>query len=401
MKNLKRVYAGILSEHLSRYRQMVFMSGPRQVGKTTLAAERATAYISWDKSKDRQLVLSGADALAEKLGVAVRRAGSMPIVAFDEIHRYSKWKTFLKGFFDTFEKNCRVVATGSARMDVYKRGGDSMMGRYFPYRIHPFSVGEVVSPFVPDEQMVRSPMKIKAGDWKALLEFGGFPEPFSTRDARFHRKWLRLRMEQLLREDIRDLTRTTELDLIERLAEILANRSGDLLVYASLAREINVSEPTAKKWVSVLKSLYYGFEIRPWHRNIENSLRKTAKWYMRDWSGISDDGKRNETLVACHLLKAVELWTDVGLGDFELYYIRDKQRHEVDFLVAKDRKPWFLVEAKTSETSVSPVLGKAQKAVGAKHAFQVVMNLPFVNDNAFAYTCPVVVPAQTFLSQLP
>ena len=401
MKVYKRVYSEILSDHLSKYRQMVFMSGPRQVGKTTLAAERATSYVSWDKPKDRQLVLSGADALAEKLGVSIRRAGSMPIVAFDEIHRYSKWKTFLKGFFDTFEKNCRVVATGSARMDVYKRGGDSMMGRYFPYRIHPFSVGEVASPFVPDEHLIRPPVQIRPADWRALMDFGGFPEPFSMRDVRFHRKWQRLRLDRLLREDIRDLTRTTELDLIERLAEILANRSGNLLVYASLACEVNVSEPTVKKWISLLKSLYYGFEIHPWHANVENSLRKTTKWYLRDWSGIGDEGQRNETLVACHLLKAVELWTDVGLGDFGLYYIRDKQKHEVDFLVAKDRKPWFLVEAKTSDSSVSPMLGKVQKVVGALHAFHVVMNLPFVKDDAFAYAEPVVVPAQTLLSQLP
>ena len=134
---------------------------------------------------------------------------------------------------------------------------------------------------------------------------------------------------------------------------------------------------------------------------MENSLRKTTKWYLRDWSGIGDEGQRNETLVACHLLKAAELWTDVGLGDFGLYYIRDKQKHEVDFLVAKDRKPWFLVEAKTSDSSVSPMLGKVQKVVGALHAFHVVMNLPFVKDDAFAYAEPVVVPEQTLLSQLP
>lgn len=401
MKTYDRVYSAILADHLAKYRQMVFLSGPRQVGKRTLAMGCATAYVSWDKEKDRQLVLSGADALAEKLGVAVPRAGEMPVIAFDEIHRYSKWKTFLKGFFDTFEKNCKIVATGSARMDIYKRGGDSMMGRYFPYRVHPFSVGELLSPSVPDDNAVRTPMPLAEDDWRALVRFGGFPEPFANRDEHFHRKWQRLRMEQLLREDIRNLTRTTELDLIERLAVILANRSGEMLVYASLAREVNVSEPTVKKWVSVLKSLYYGFEIRPWAKNIENSLRKTTKWYLRDWSGIEDEGKRNETIVACHLLKAVELWTDIGLGDYMLYYIRDKQKHEVDFLVAKDRQPWFLVEAKTSDTSISSVLGRAQRAIGARHAFQVVANLPFTEADAFDYTQPVIVPARTFLSQLP
>ena len=401
MKMYKRIYSAIIADHLAKYRQMIFLSGPRQVGKTTLATESANTYVSWDREKDRQLVLSGVDAVAEKFGVASPTAGVMPVVAFDEIHRYSKWKTFLKGFFDSFERNCRVIATGSARMDVYKRGGDSMMGRYFPYRIHPFSVGELVSSAIPDESLVHAPLPIADDDWQALLRFGGFPEPFTSRDVRFQKKWQRLRAEQLLREDIRDLTRTTDLDLIERLARLLANRSGEMLVYASLAREINVSEPTVKTWVSVLKSLYYGFEVRPWSKNIENSLRKTSKWYLRDWSAIEDEGRRNETFIACHLLKAVELWTDIGLGDYALYYIRDKQKHEVDFLVTKDGKPWFLVEAKSSETSISPVLGKVQAAIGARHAFQIVVNMPFVNANAFDFTRPVIVSARTFLSQLP
>ena len=401
MKMYKRIYSAIIADHLAKYRQMIFLSGPRQVGKTTLATESANTYVSWDREKDRQLVLSGVDAVAEKFGVASPTAGVMPVVAFDEIHRYSKWKTFLKGFFDSFERNCRVIATGSARMDVYKRGGDSMMGRYFPYRIHPLSVGELVSSAIPDESLVHAPLPIADDDWQALLRFGGFPEPFTSRDVRFQKKWQRLRAEQLLREDIRDLTRTTDLDLIERLARLLANRSGEMLVYASLAREINVSEPTVKTWVSVLKSLYYGFEIRPWFKNIENSLRKTSKWYLRDWSAIEDEGRRNETFIACHLLKAVELWTDIGLGDYALYYIRDKQKHEVDFLVTKDGKPWFLVEAKSSETSISPVLGKVQAAIRARHAFQIVVNMPFVNANAFDFTRPVIVSARTFLSQLP
>ena len=401
MKNYRRVYSSVMADHLAKYRQMIFLSGPRQVGKTTLAMESAEAYVSWDKEKDRQSILSGADALAEKFGLASLRAGGLPIVAFDEIHRYSRWKTFLKGFFDTYEKNCRIIATGSARMDVYKRGGDSMMGRYFPYRIHPFSVGELLSPEIPDEKAVRAPVLLADDDWDALVRFGGFPEPLANRDVRFQKKWHRLRMEQLLREDIRDLTRTTELDIVERLAMILANRSGEQLVYASLAREVNVSEPTVKQWVTTLKALYYGFGIRPWAKNVENSLRKTEKWYLRDWSGIDDEGKRNETIVACHLLKAVELWTDIGIGDFELFYIRDKQKHEVDFLVAKDHKPWFLVESKTGDTSISPILSRMQKAVGAKHAFQVVANLPFAECDAFAYTDPVIVPARTFLAQLP
>lgn len=276
-----------------------------------------------------------------------------------------------------------------------------MMGRYFPYRVHPFSVGELLNPAPPGASVTRPPAPLPDADWQALLTFGGFPEPLATRDTGFLRRWRRLRFEQLVREDIRDLTRTTELDVMEHLARLLANRSGEQLVYAGLARETKVSEPTVKDWVAVLKSLYYGFEIRPWFRNIENALRKTPKWYLRDWSGIEDEGRRNETFIACHLLKAVDLWTDTGLGDFNLFYLRTKQKQEVDFLVTRDGKPWFLVEAKTNDRRLSPALGAMQNALGAPHAFQVVMDLPFVQADAFSRGQPVVVPARTFLSQLP
>lgn len=182
---------------------------------------------------------------------------------------------------------------------------------------------------------------------------------------------------------------------------LLAERSGQPLVASSLARDIQVSEPTVKKWVATLSAFYYGFCVRPWHRNVENALSKTPKWYLRDWSGIDDEGQRNETLVACHLLKAVEAWTDIGFGTYELFYLRDKQKREVDFLVAKEGKPWFVAECKTSETSLSSALSSMQSATGAKHAFQIVITLPYVEADCFQHVQPVIVPARTFLSQLP
>lgn len=157
---------------------------------------------------------------------------------------------------------------------------------------------------------------------------------------------------------------------------------------------------TAKAWVKALKHLYFGFEVRPWFRNVENSIRKMPKWYLRDWANISDKGKRAETLIACHLLKAVEGWTDLGYGDFELGYLRDKAKREVDFIVVRDGEPWFIVEAKNGDTSLSGNLEHFQRQTGAKHAFQVVVDADYVDRDCFSYTQPVVVPARTFLSQL-
>ena len=199
---------------------------------------------------------------------------------------------------------------------------------------------------------------------------------------------------------MRDLTQIVGLDQLSVLAEILNRRSGEQLVYKNLAVEVGVDEKTIKKWIKVLKNLYFGFEVRPWFKNVENSLRKTPKWYMRDWSQIEDEGKRAETLVACHLLKAVEGWTDMGYGQFSLGYLRDKQRREVDFVVVKDDRPWFLVEVKKHDERLSPNLAHYQRLTGAKHAFQVVLDAPSVNRDCFEVGTPVVVPARTFLSQL-
>lgn len=400
MQTVKRIYESIVREHLAAYRQMVFLSGPRQVGKTTIAKVFASDYLNWEEKETRLLILKGARAVGKSLALdESQNAGK--VLVFDEIHRYQKWKTFLKGFFDIYEKSVRVFATGSAKMDVYKRGGDSMMGRYFPYRIHPLSVAELVTTAIPDEKrIIRPPMELADSEWNALLEFGGFPEPFTNRQTRFLRKWRSLRMEQLVSQDIRDLTKTVEVDQIEALATILANRTGEQLVIASLAHEVTASEPTVKKWVSILRSLYYGFTVKPYYKNIECSIRKTPKWYLRDWSGIGDPGKRAETFIACHLLKAVECWTDLGFGDFDLFYVRDRKKREVDFLVTRDKKPWFLAEVKNSSEALSRSLAFFQKATGAKHAFQVVLDADYEEADCFGKTAPSVVSAKTFLSQL-
>ena len=400
MKITARLYENIIREHLGMYRQMVFLSGPRQVGKTTLAKGFATDYLNWEEKETRLLILKGARAVGNSLALE-EGSDSGKTLVFDEIHRYQKWKTFLKGFFDIYEKSTKVFATGSAKMDVYKRGGDSMMGRYFPYRIHPFSVAELLDASIPDEgKIVRLPHELADSEWDALLEFGGFPEPFTNRQTRFLRKWRSLRMEQLFSQDIRDLTKTVEIDQIEALATILANRTGEQLVMASLAHEVTASEPTVKKWVSILKSLYYGFTVKPYYKNIESSIRKTPKWYLRDWSGISDSGKRAETFVACHLLKAVECWTDLGFGEFDLFYLRDRKKREVDFLVTRDKKPWFLAEVKNSDEALSGNLAFFQKATSSQHAFQVVLDAEYDGEDCFQKTAPSIVPAKTFLSQL-
>lgn len=398
-KDYPRIYGTVMEAHLKDYRQMVFISGPRQVGKTTISESLASVYLSWDDEDVRKAIQSGQRTLAAKYGID-KPNQSRRVVVFDEIHKYSRWKQFLKGFYDIYGKSWRIIATGSARMDVYKKGGDSMMGRYFPYRMHPFSVAELIDTSLPGDGLIRKPRMLADEEWNALVRFGGFPDPFVNRDPRFSRRWNALRFEQLTKTDMRDLTRVAELDQLAALAEILGGRSGEQLVYKSLGCDLGIDEKTVKKWIKTLRYLYFGFEVRPWFKNVENSIRKMPKWYMRDWANVTDSGKRAETFVACHLLKAVEGWTDLGYGDFSLGYLRDKSRREVDFVVVRDGEPWFLVEVKKSEESLSDALGFFQRRLGAKHAFQVVLDADYEAVDCFASSGPVVVPARTFLSQL-
>ena len=377
---------------------MAFVSGPRQVGKTTTCRAIGTNYLNWDSVDDRRVILRGSAAVAEFAGLDQLRAAAAVIV-FDELHKDRKWKNFLKGFFDVHGPRTRVIVTGSSRLDISRRGSDSLMGRYFLFRMHPWSVGECLRTAIP-EFPVRLPEPIPEADWSALLQHGGFPEPFLKRDLRFTRRWRALRQDQLTREDLRDVAQLENLGAMETVALILTERSSQQLVYSNLSREVGIAVDTAKRWVDLLVRLHYGFLVRPWYRNVSKSLRKEPKWFLRDWSGIEDAGARAETMVGCHLLKAVEGWTDLGLGQFELCYLRDKLKREVDFLVVRDRKPWFLVEVRNAESRLSDTLEFFQSQIQADHAFQVVMQLPFVKSDCFDRADPVVVPARTFLSQL-
>lgn len=396
----KRLYDQILQDHFAINRQMAWVSGPRQVGKTTVCRSLGGHYLNWDNADDRRVILRGPGEVAERLHLN-RLTGGRVSVVFDELHKHTKWRHFLKGFFDVYEDAVQIAVTGSSRLEIFRRGGDSLMGRYFLYRMHPWSAGECVRTNLPPDQAIQPPRPVPDEDWFALWEHGGFPEPFLRREPRFTRRWLSLRQDQLVREDIRGFAQIYDLGTMETFTRILAERSGQQLVYSHLAAEVGAAVDTIKRWVSLLDRLHFGFLVRPWYANVAKSLRKEPKWFLRDWAGVVGDGARAETLVACHLVKAVETWTDLGLGHFELRYLRDKLKREVDFLVVRDRKPWFLVEVKTSDQRLSDSLAHFQKMTRAPHAFQVVMEMPSVRADCFTKTRPTLVPARTLLSQLP
>jgi predicted AAA+ superfamily ATPase len=437
---------------------MAFLMGPRQVGKTTISLQAAEEwvnhrYFNWDNPAEKLLFLEGGKAIADQAGLNEMQTGESVLI-FDEIHKYGKWKNFLKGFFDLYESKTKIIVTGSARLNIYKKGGDSLMGRYFYYRIHPLSVGEIAASSIPlyreglqnwatgkeassnsrsgangralehavseDEKSEEKPtppetnspftngidtdirpraQSISDANWQALIEHGGFPEPFLQRSDRFSKRWQSLRKEQLFREDIRDHTRVQELAEIELLSDLLKDQAAQAMDYASLAKKIKVSVDTVRRWIEVLKSFYFCYTLQPWSKNVARSLIKEPKIYLWDWSQIENEGQRLENMVASHLLKSVDYWNDRGLGEYGLYYLRTKDKREVDFVVTKHQKPWFIAEVKAKAKGLSSSLYHFQQELGVPHAFQLAFDLPFVEGNCFNESGPILVPARTFLSQ--
>lgn len=393
--------------HIDAYRQMVFLSGPRQVGKTTairqiLSQFDNTIYLDWDNFTDRRSILEGSDSLSELIGTDRLRDSPM-VCAFDEIHKYSEWRDFLKGIFDG-NPNLKILVTGSASLSVFSRGGDSLRGRYFGYTMHPLTVAELAHDKNSEilELGLAYPRKLANDQWNALIRFGGFPEPFVQASETFYGRWKMTSNDQLFREEIRDLTRVQELSQIEMLALRIQRQVGQLTSYSSFARDIRSTVPTVRRWIEILESLYYCFRVTPWHDNVSGSLRKEPKYFLWDWSQVEDAAAKVENLVASTLLKYVQSRNEHGYGSCALHFIRDKHKREVDFVVVQDNKPWLLVEVKISErASISRNLHYFHKKTSAPYALQVAFDAEYVDRDCFASTTPIIVPAKTFLSQFP
>lgn len=401
---MKRLYEQIIQEHIAEHQQMLFLAGPRQVGKSTIClyAQKFTdrfLYLNWDNTEHRKIILLGEKSILPLIKFDTLST-SKPLIVFDEIHKFKGWKNYLKGFYDLYKGQIHIIVCGSAKLDIYRRGGDSLMGRYILYRIHPLSLKEIIDPEL-NLDIPAKPQYSNTELLNKLLQQGGYPEPFIKDNTRFTNQWRQLRLQQLFREDIQALEKILNLAQLEVLAEILREQSGNLLNYTSLSNDIRVSADTVKRWINVLGLFYYCFKIQPWYKNVKRSLLKEAKIYLWDWGLVRDAGARIENMVASHLLKAVHLWTDLGLGNFGLYYLRDKDKKEVDFLVTKDNTPWFIVEVKSSDNhSISKNLSYFQQQIKAEHAFEVIFDLPYVDQNCFQHNLPIRVPLSTFLSQL-
>lgn len=324
-------------------KKMVFLGGPRQVGKTTLAQYCASqfdnsAYYNWDSRSHRKVIMNE------------QWSPDTEMLVFDELHKYRKWKNLIKGIWDTRTTGQRIMVTGSSRLDVYRRGGDSLQGRYHYYRLHPFSLKELSGPPIPLVEYTTAQPVLEFGkpdsDLQHLLKFGGFPEPCLTGTDRTLRRWQRQRFERVFREDIRDLENVLFLSEVELLGTMLPERVAAPLSFSSLASDLEVSPKTAKSWVELLCRNYFIFRVPPFHRRLQRALKKECKYYLWDWSEVSGSGEKFENLIASHLLKYCHYCQDVFGLDTDLFYLRDLEKREADFLVTWERNPWLIIECK-------------------------------------------------------
>jgi len=350
--------------------KMVFVAGPRQVGKTTLArhilaAWEAGVYLSWDSRGDRKEIR------------AARWPGGEALVVLDELHKWRGWKGWLKGEFDKHRDHLRFLVTGSARLDLYRRGADSLQGRYHHYRLHPFSYREALSkdepePAVPGEELP-IPNHGRRDLVSALLEYGGFPEPFLAQSARTLRRWQKERLDRFIREDVRDLEPIRDLSSIELLADLLPERIGSPLSLNALREDLEVSHRAVTHWMDILDRLYHVLRIPPFVSTKVRGVRKMPKAYLWDWSLVPAPGPRFENLVALHLLKLCHYLEDREGHPVALHYLRDRQGREVDFLVTIGRKPWFAVETQLTASRVDPALLYFRDRLAIPWTYQVTL----------------------------
>ncbi len=366
---------------------MAFVAGPRQVGKTTLArrllAETATEnlYYNWDIESHRRLIVRFPGDFWKR-GESTT-AAKQPRLVLDEIHKYPRWKRFVKGLHDEHGSDVQIIVTGSGRLDIFQRGGDSLFGRYNLFRLHPFTLGELLAEdrnaILPPEQFwktltERAPTREAEQALQDIEKFTGFPEPlFAASEPRL-RRWRQAHRTLVLREDLRDLTRIRDIGLVETLALLLPDRVGSPLSINALSEDLGVNFATVRTWLDAMARLYYLFRVKPYAGRLTRTLRLAEKVYLYDFTEIENAGARFENLTALHLRKLVDAWTDRGYGEFDLHYVRDREKREVDFLITERRKPYALIEAKLSASDIDPSLRYFSQRLQPRYTVQVVRN---------------------------
>ncbi|HKL82972.1 MAG TPA: ATP-binding protein [Desulfobacter sp.] len=327
--------------------KMVFVSGPRQVGKTTLAQSVFTddvSYLNWDIPAHREAILKRELPLAD-------------LWCFDEIHKYSSWRDFLKGVYDEFQNTHQILVTGSARLDMLRKSGDSLQGRYHHLRLHPLSVKELGLS--------------KQDEFLELLELGGFPEPYFSKSAVESKRWSLNYRSLLVNYESPSLESISDLSKLELLSLRLPELVGAPLSLNALRQDLQVAHKTIDRWTGVLENVYMLFRLSPFGSPLIRAVKKEQKHYHFDWSLVQDMSARFENLTASHLLKWVHYQRDVFGEPLELRYFRDTDKREVDFCITKNFEPQMFVECKWKDSATSSHLYYLKKKFPDAEYFQI------------------------------
>ncbi len=376
---MKKIYNRYLRKQVKDdlKNKMVFVGGPRQVGKTTFAlnflpdpSEKHPAYLNWDDTFDRTALMRGELPPNQKF------------IILDEIHKFARWRNLIKGFYDKNRSEISFLITGSARLDYYRKGGDSLHGRYHYYRLHPFSLMEI------------NPAPTK-DDFNALMKFGGFPEPCLKGEEKFWRRWQRERIQRVIYEDIRDLENIKEISLLELLIDELPSRIGSPLSVKNLKETLQVAHETVERWLKIFERMYYCFRIAPYGPPRIRAVKKEQKLYMWDWSLISEPGPRFENFIASQLLKYCHFMEDTEGFRMNLRFLRDTDKREVDFVIIKDNSPLFAVECKSGEKNINSSLFYFMKRTQIPKFYQV-----HTGNKDYEKEGIRVLPAHTFCKEL-
>jgi len=368
-----------LETHIKRdlKEKIVILSGPRQVGKTTLSKQliSSTVYLNYDSTGDRKIIKNE------------EWARDVQLVIFDELHKMKNWKSWIKGIYDTEGIPPALLVTGSARLETYKKGGDSLAGRFFSHRLHPLTVKEIC--FFLNETPKNALDK--------LIKFGGFPEPYLKNNETFVKRWRRTHVDTIIREDLLDLEQVRDLKSIEILIDLLRARVGSSTSYSSLANDLQVSVHTVKHWLQILENLYVIFPVRPYHKNIARSILKEPKYYLYDTGAVDGDfSAKLENVVASALLRELHFLEDTTGCRVSLNYLRDKEKNEVDFLTLVDNNPSFMIEVKLSDDSFSKSLYRFHKFLKDAKPIQLVYNLKRKKSTKLMQ----MLPAHEFLADI-
>jgi hypothetical protein len=365
----KREYYKNIWVDFNKEKKMIFISGARQAGKTTMAKdiaseESVSQYFNYDVLENKTKILTR-PAFFEEID---RRKGDSPLIILDEIHKYKEWKNYLKGVYDGYADEFRFLVTGSGRLNLSRKRGDALAGRYLHFHLFPFTVGEISSATIQQvapEILLEVPEQNNVARelWETMFQVSGFPEPFLRGTKLKYRRWARSYHSQVIRDDIRNEFAVRQIDTMEALYSLIANCVGSPFSTSNQAAILKISHNTVSSWITVFEQFFLLFKIRPYNRRISRSLVKEPKIYFYDYGRIQDEALRFENMVALELNRAVTLWTDFGFGEFQLWYLRNKEKQEVDFLVTENTQPLFMVEAKFSDVAVSSNLIKFQKAL--------------------------------------